>query len=477
MKRFAGSAALAVLLVAGSLGRAQAQAPDFDARQAAARAAFVLGLEGYAEWCQGKTLFQSRQKSCELLLELEPAHAGARKALGHTRAKDGTWKPPEKPKVFRDHEKQALAEAAERWRAVVAGYVTALIGLLEDGALSPEQKEAVARAAFRVDPDNERVHVLLGEVQTEKGWVLPETARAKERRQVMLAAVRTAFEQAPAMDAVELSAREQAIPLKLVAFAAPGLRVVGTTGEEELLRAAQAVLALEHFLQTVFESTYALPEDLTVFLLSSPSQRAVFVASHPAIPAAERAQYEKLEGGGIQGTNDFAFWTGDTQRRIDGIVRLVLGYWLAGAFEITWRQGWAYEGFGLFLTRSLVRSRLTWLAQASSVVNGAADMALRQKLLEPETNWPDEALRLLLEKRPPPLAELFEKDASALTTEDVLYSYTLATYLLEAHPEVIEKMLKRLGKGYPGIAAFCEALEMDAATFERHLERWLKERV
>src|SRR6185295_13419812 len=182
----------------------------------------------------------------------------------------------------------------------------------------------------------------------------------------------------------ELSERERKIPLKFEVFAAPGLRVVGTTGAEELQLCAQAVQALLRFLPVVFESSYVLPADLTVFLLSTPDQRPVFVANHPSIPAEQRAQYEKLEGGGIPGTNDFAFWTGDTQRRVDGIVRLVLGFWLSGAYEIDVRQGWAYEGLGLFLTRSLVRSRLTWLAQASTVVDGKADMALRQKLLEPE---------------------------------------------------------------------------------------------
>jgi hypothetical protein len=69
------------------------------------------------------------------------------------------------------------------------------------------------------------------------------------------------------------------------------------------------------------------------------------------------------------------------------------------------------------------------------------------------------------------------KYASELTTEDVLYAYTLATYLLEAHPEVVPKMLKRLGTGYPGIPALSEALGMDVPTFERRLERWLTERV
>jgi hypothetical protein len=233
---------------------------------------------------------------------------------------------------------------------------------------------------------------------------------------------------------------------------------------------------MESLLQAVFESKHALPEDTTVFLLSDPAHLGPFLEHHPAVPKEARATFAKLENGGIQGTNDFAAWTGDSQRRIDAVVRLTLGYWLSGAFEIDVRQAWAYEGFGLFLTRSLVRTRMTWFAEPASVGDPQKDMALRQKLLDPATNWMDESLRLLLEKRQPPLAELFKKSGIQLTTEDVLTSYTLATYLLEARPEVVAKMLARLGTGYSTVQAFQEALGMDLATFERHLSRWLKER-
>ena len=75
------------------------------------------------------------------------------------------------------------------------------------------------------------------------------------------------------------------------------------------------------------------------------------------------------------------------------------------------------------------------------------------------------------------MSELVRKDASQLTTEDVLYAYTLATYLLEGHPEVVSKVLKRLGTGYPGIPALSEALGMDVPSLERRIERWLTERV
>jgi len=227
MKWIAGSAVLAVLSFAGTL----AQASDFDARRTAARASLVKELDGYLAWCQTKSLFLTRQKACALLLELEPEHAEARKTLGYTRAKDGTWKAPEKPRELRDFDQKALGEAAGRWREATGSYVTAMVGLLEAGALSAEEKELAAREVLRFDAENERVHVLLGEVKGEKGWVLPETPRAKERRAELLEAVRTAFERAAPAAPAELTERERRIPLKFKAFAAPGLRVVGTSGE------------------------------------------------------------------------------------------------------------------------------------------------------------------------------------------------------------------------------------------------------
>jgi hypothetical protein len=480
MRRIAASVVVLALLGhfgAGAAGAAAAaQLADFDARCAQAQAALEKELESYIAWCQSNSLFNERRKAYELLLELAPEHAEARKTLGHVRAKDGTWKAPEKPKAFRDFDKKALAEAPARWKGHTQTYVDAMLALLEEQGLADDQRERAAAAVLHYDPDNERVHTLLGEVRGEKGWVLPETVAAKAQREVLRAHVKTALEGAPVAESVALTEREKKIPLPLVAVAVPGVRVVGTTQLEELRLAAQAVVGLQSFLQAVFASKHALPKDLTVFLLAAPEHKQPFIASHPLIRPEQRAYYEKLEGGGVQGTSDFAFWTGDMQRRIDGVVRLLLGYWLSGAFEITVDQGWAYEGFGLFLTRALVRTRMTWLAQPSRVLDPKQDVQLRQKLMDPETNWMDEALRMLEEKRQTPLVELFKKDASGLSTEDVLYSYTLATYLLEARPADVPGLLGRVGKGYAPATALQETLALDLAAFERHLARWLKER-
>ena len=465
----------ALLLWLGSSTSGAVQGSTHE-RVVAARAAFVAELETYLSWCQEKSLFNERRKVCELMVELQPEHAEARKLLGHTREKGGGWKVPEKPKAFRDFDKQALEEAPARWRATTASFVGALTEIVASGGLEADERETVAREALRFDPDDARLHELLGEVARDKGWVLPEKVSAKARRAVLRDVVTSALEGAPAAEPVPLDERERKIPLKLEAVAGPRLRVAGTTGLEELRLAAQAVHAIEYLAQQVFYTRHALPDNTTVFLLADPVQREPFLKSHPAVPPEQQAYFAKLECGGIQGTNDFAFWTGDTQRRIDGTVRLVLGYWLSGAYRIRSDMGWVYEGFGLYLTRSLVQTRMTWLAQPSKVLTQAQDMALRQKLIDPATNWMDETLRLWMEGRAPKLPELFAKGASDLTTEDVLASYALATYLLEARAEVVAPMLERLGNGFARTQAFQEAVNMDLERFQRHFRRWLEER-
>ncbi len=471
MKWFAGG----VVLVAQLGSSPSAQLADFDARRAEARAGFVKELEAYAGWCQAKNLFQQKKAALELVLELAPDHAEAHKALGHVRAKDGSWKPPAKPKSFRDFDKQALAEAPGRFEAACAGYLKALGSLLDAPGLSVEQRDLAAADVLRLAPDDEHVHAVLGEVRSQQGWVLPETPRGKENRELLRNTVKEALERAPKAEPVPLTDREKRIPLRLEALAAPRLRVVGTVDEEEQRLAAKAVQALETLLKAVFSSAYALPADSTVFLLGDPKESAALIEHHPAIPEKERAYYLALEGSGIQGTNDFAFWTGDAQRRIDGTVRLVLGYWLSGAFDVGIEHGWIYEGFGLFLTRALVRTRMTWVAQPSEAL-APEELALRQRLLDPESNWMDEAHQVLLAGHQTPLGELFKKGASELTTEDVLLSYALATYLLEARPEVVPDLFERIGGGRARAQAFQEAVGTDLASFEKRLTRWLGER-
>ena len=123
-----------------------------------------------------------------------------------------------------------------------------------------------------------------------------------------------------------------------------------------------------------------------------------------------------------------------------------------------------------------MRSRLTWLAQPSKTLPAAEDMALRQRLLDPESNWMEEAHKVLTGGAPPRLVELVKKGASELTTEEVLLANALVTYLLEAHPGEVARMLARVGTGFSQLEALGDATGCPPAELERHLLRWMEER-
>lgn len=472
MKRLAGTCLLAVLLAGGMA----AQDDEFERACAEGRVAFVQALEGHVAWCTGKSMFLAREQALLQLLELEPDHAEARRLLGHTREKDGSWKPPAKPRPPKDFDKKLVAEAETRLAATHGPYVERLVGLLEAGSLEAAARERAAAEVLRFEPDEPRVRALRGELRDGERWVLPETLAARARREELRALVKQAFADGLPAEEVPLTERERAFGKKWNAIAAGKLRVVGSVPREELVLCATALQALERFAQGVFGSKYALPAGMTVFLLGDAQQKSDFIEKHPSIAPEARAYYQALEGCGVQGTADFAFWTGDAQRRIDGVVRLALGYWLSGAFELRAEHGWLYEGFGLFLTRSLVRSRLTWLAQPSKTLPSAEDMVLRQKLLEPESNWLDEARKVMQAGHTTPLAELSRKGASELTTEDVLFAYTLASYLLEARPELVAPLCTRVGRGVSPTQALAEALALEPAAIPARLLRWMEER-
>jgi len=472
MKRQAGTFLLAVLLAGGAAG----QGSEFERVRVEARGELVRALEAHVQWCTGKSMFLAREQTLTLLLELEPEHGEARKLLGFTRAKDGAWQPPAKPRPPKDFDKKLVDEAATRLAAAHGPYVERLVAVLEAGTLEAAARAAAEEEVLRFEPDEPRVRALRGELRDGARWVLPETLAARARREELRALVKQAFAEGVPAEEVPLTERERAFGKKWSALAAGKLRVVGSVPREELVLCATALQALERFAQGVFGSKYALPAGMTVFLLGDAQQKSDFIEKHPSIAPEARAYYQALEGCGVQGTADFAFWTGDAQRRIDGVVRLALGYWLSGAFELRAEHGWLYEGFGLFLTRSLVRSRLTWLAQPSKTLPSAEDMVLRQKLLEPESNWLDEARKVMQAGHTSPLPELARKGASELTTEDVLFAYALASYLLEARPELATALCARVGRGVSSNQALAEALALEPAAVPARLLRWMEER-
>ena len=365
MKRSVSIAAALLAFAAACPSSAQLQ--DFEERRREALDTLVGELEVYAEWCRGKRLFLVRQGVLERLLVLEPDHAVAHRALGHKKDRDGRWVPPAKPKQFRDFDQRALAQASERYEAALEPFDALVRPMLRDERLAPDQRLVLAADVLFIDPDDPELRSQRGEVKVDDRWVLWETPQANARRAELATLVREAYEGAPEPERPEPNERELAIDLAWGAIlATPSLRVLATGGEDEALRLMRTLHAAGQLHRSLFRLGGRLPQDCTIYLLRDETEKATFLASHPAVTDEIRAALARLDGSGVPGTSDLAYWAENEERRLDGIVRMILGH-MFQVYGITLEQHpWIHEGFGLYLTDALIGTRLSWFVGVRS---------------------------------------------------------------------------------------------------------------
>lgn len=369
---------------------AEAPAPDLDEEREAARVELVAALEELAVWAGKKKLFAKRADVYRRLLHFEPEHEEALRGLGYTKDKDGGWKEPKAKRPPRDFDKAAAKEFDERSAAVAETYATALLGLIEryGEELSPRDRRAVIDDVLHADPDDARARALIGEARLGDAWVLVETARAKERRPQIKDLVRKAFRKVPKAERVEPNAKEQVFDLRWKGvYATPLVRSLSTGSAEEAERMTQAMAASLSLFNDALGAEASLPEELTVYTLANEGDKEAFLGKHPAIDDEYRKFLSQLEGSGIMDSDDFAQWSPDPLRRLDSLVRISIMWMFVDGFGVTPKTGWAFEGFGLYLTRELVGTRLTWFVRPSEYLVAAEDNALQARLLDTRTNW------------------------------------------------------------------------------------------
>jgi hypothetical protein len=477
---------LAPLLVAAGLAPpplvapepARAQEVDVAAEREAARRELVAGLEGLVEWCDEHRAFAARARLYGRLLRVEPDHAGARRGLGHKRQKDGSWKEPSRPRTPRDHDPEALAELAALEGEVDAAYSRRVLGLLEALPDAPPRlRRELVDDVLRSDPDDAAARALVGEARDGERWVLRETLAARARRGELKALVQRALADAPAPAPSEPLAREAAFGLPWQGVVASSeVRALSTGSVEEAERLARALPAARRFFEGALGLRARLPQGTTLLALANEGEKARFLDAHPSVDAEYRAFLEPLEGSSIRDSSDFVNWAPDPLWRLDSLVRLGIMWLFVDSCGLSTRVGWAFEGFGLYLTRELVGTRLTWFVQPSEYGQGRDDSALRARLMDTRTNWMGEAFTLLSGTSRPKLALMLGKDVNRLDTRDLLVSYALAAYLVEAEAERLPRVLGRLGKGEPSVQVLEEELGRPVTELPDHLLRWLSER-
>jgi hypothetical protein len=453
--------------------RAAARRSDrFTAQQAAAAAVLVKNLGTLAGWCNIKTLFEERDRVYRVILRYDPDNTTARQFLKHVRNPDGSWKETA-GKPVQNQKKEALPQFAKKRSEAVAPYRDALLALCESESAEPALRAEIHAEILELDPDDERIHALQGDARLGDAWVMAETAVGKERRPDIKAAAEKWRTEPATVEAVEPTEAEKALADAWTASVrTKSIRVLGTVEAEEVEQIAQACEGARDLVSTLFKTEAKLPKDLTFYVLT-PEDRDGFVDRLPDLSPEQREAMKKMVGSGLGKRPDVFVADDDPAKRLDCAVRHTLIHALRETFGVGTTQGWVWEGLGLYLTRELVGTRLTWFVLSSP---GVEQDSLQGNLLTPESNWMAEALGLLDGEQPPELALVVTKDLASLELEDMLVSYALAAYLVEGRPKEAPELLARLGRGLAPEKVFESTLHFPLADLQAKTTRWLKER-
>jgi hypothetical protein len=456
----------------------QAPPETFDQGFARETAAILGDLEALAEWCGSAKLYAERDHAYGAILAFDPDNGRAHRGLKHTQLRDGTWVVPEKKLASRNYA-PAMLEDCRRRRAEIAGrFRERLFALLElPGArASREARRRVLEAVLQVDPDEPQVRALRGEVRRGEQWVLVETEAAAAGRERIREAVREALARPPGLLPAEPSAEEERLDVSWsVALANEDVRVLSTGKRPEAEHVAHVARAAGELVRAVLSSDVRLREGATVYLLVNPGEANAFVDALPELEPEMRERLRGLTGAGIPGTPHVARWDADEAHRLDGAVRHLVGSLVFDGFQIGLENGWLWDGIGMYLTRELCGSRLTWYA-GGVAARDETSRRFVEGLVDPKTNWIQEAYQLLARERATPMCDLLRKDVSAMGLDDMVIAYAMAAWLLEGRWSDAPELLRRIGAGEEPEQALLEVLGVDCEELRERLVRWLSER-
>jgi len=446
-------------------------------------ALIVPRLDELAGWAQKQKLFRECIRTYELVIELQPDHLRGRRVLRYRRkGKGGPWERTRPFKEPRNLSDAALQEFLGKRAALVTPFANAVVASLEKhkDAIGGDKREQVLRALIRMDPDNKAARRAFGDVRTGDRW-LPEDAVVAQVRRKELA--RTALEirnATPAPTAAELTPADEALGIRFSEKLETGrVRVLTTSERSEASTIARYCHAAPKLFNQLLDTAARLPPGYTVFVLPTADDKKRFLDRHPDINSTNRKFLEQVAGGWVKGSTHLAAWSSDQPGRVDYCVRQTLALLFINDFGITMRQGWAWEGFGLYLTDLICATKLTYYVRPDSY--GNAGRELRRKLMNPSTNWFSEGLALLKSDKRPGLGAVLTSDASGMSDRDMLIAYVIAAWMIETQPGKLRAILKTIApvdeNGHPrvpGPQAIQQHLGLDLETLDRRIIRWLE---
>jgi hypothetical protein len=465
--------ALALGALWPSSARAQ-ETTDYASGRKAAMTELIKRLEALAEWCNSEELFEERDRVWRSILTLDTNDVAARKGLRYARNPDGSWKEPA-PREAKNMNKKALDEQLPAKRAAaIEPYRTALLSLLAKEPESSKLRQDAYAEILSLDPDDAVVRGFRGEKLSDGKWVLQESWEGKKRRGEIKEFAKTALATNATIEKYEPDASDTSLGVKWTSCLKTDVaRVLSTGDDAEARKIVQLVVAVGPFFRSMFAVDTTYQEQWTCYVLAHPGEQVKFLDAIPWIAGDARAALKGVVGCAFSGQPKVAYWDKDVPRRTDGCARQTVNDFLGRTFGVSATQGWAWEGFGLYLTRELTGTRYTWFISTGS---GKANTT-RARLMQPDCNWMNEALTLLGNADHPKLAKAVELDVTKMGTDDMLLGYAVAAYLLEGRAKDGTDLLRAIGgDGIPTAKAVETVLHMDLTQLEERVHRWLSER-
>ena len=440
-------------------------------------------LHALATYCTSAKLFGARYDVYELLISIWPDDEVARTSNGYT--KDGLDWSKQGRKRPRNLSASGLPTLEGSQAEIADWYLKAIAEATS--ALAPGDaaawKARALREAVELAPDYEALRERNGEVfakgaKGKKQWLLVESVRSRERRPALWKVAKQALEAVPKpQKGTPLARDEHSSVTWTYALAAGRGRILGLPPEQEL---AQALVNAEATFP-VFEDAFGMPSpgpgSYTIYVFDQQSKGNVFIAGRPGVTEEWLKFVSPLVALWVPKSDAVVLKSPEPEVRLEGAPRQVISAQMAGAFGITGKQGWAAEGFDLYLVWTLTGTRLLNSVRQSQYGEKPEQVDLAKKLRTQGTDWLAEARKLVDGRFAPDLRLLLGKTVNTLTPEDILYSYVFAMYLLEGHREKLPDFLRAITKikeaGYDGV--FGEHLGFDVATVQARVKRWLQE--
>jgi hypothetical protein len=452
-----------------------ARVQTFEEAHAAARTALVGRLLALAQWCHDSELFEERDHAWRAVLGIDVDNPEARKGLRYARNVDGSWKEPA-PRPAKNRNPAALEKLPAKRAEAISPFRDEMLGQVEKEKVPPETRKAVFAEILAVDPDDEPVHKLMGEARLGDQWVLLESATGKARRAALKAAIDAAKTAPSRVTPATPTDEEKALSEAWKCGSGlDNIRVLSTGDASQCDKLSNACGYTAAAFETALGTVPKFADGFCIYVVAGAPEKEAFIKKIPGLDDAQRGVLKRTIGGGIPGTWKIVLFEPDPARMLDCGVRHTLAHLLFNSFKITTSHAWVFEGLGLYLTREICGTRLTWFCSGKGVA-GEGKNSPRGKLMVASSNWMNEALQSLTKDPAPDLAKVLETDLPAMGVDDMLISYALAAYLVEGRPEAVSAVLQGVGAGTKSPEVLQTALGLSMPELQARLIQWLKER-